>query len=547
MIRMVLPARALAFIPFIAFIAFIGSSCVTTARLPDASPDPRDDLPALDDKQARAIAKVQRDKLAAQTPLISVLDLSPRDPIVNVRVVFKAGAADDPHGKEGLAALTATLMRQATEKLSAAELSDTLFPWAAEIGAQVDKDTVVFMGRVHQDHAAAWADVFLDVITHPRLDAKDFARVKEEQRAYLENTLRTGNDEALQREALELAIYPKGHVYAHTPAGTVAGLKAIKLDDVRAFIAQTLTRDRVVLGVSGGAPPVMVTKLQKALEALPFAPEGVERAVPGVPAAPNANKATFIEKPSAGSAISVGFELESLSRAHPDYAAMKLAETWFGEHRNLIGRLFNSMREVRGLNYGDYAYVEHFAQEGWSTYERLNIPRRTQYFSMWIRPVEHKNRLFALRQALWELDRFARSGIPDDDSFKRVQSFVQGYWRAKEQEPMRALGYRVDQVLTKQPLDRDAMRAAVLKLTRAEVNAAIARHLRRDKLRIVVVTTDAAALKADILAKKPSPLAYGGKMDDAKQMAEDKEIEVFDAKLAPDDILIIPPTALFEE
>ncbi len=536
-----------AIVVIFALLVVTASSCVTTARLPDASPDPRDDLPALDDKQTREIAKVQRDKLAAQTPLISVLDLSPRDPIVNVRVVFKAGAADDPQGKEGLAALTAALMRQATEKLSAAELSETLFPWAAEIGAQVDKDTVVFMGRVHQDHAAAWADVFLDVITHPRLDAKDFARVKEEQRAYLENTLRTGNDEALQREALELAIYPKGHIYAHTPAGTVAGLKAIKLDDVRAFIAQTFTRDRVVLGVSGGAPPVIVTKLQKALEALPFAPDGVERAVPGVPAAPTANKATFIEKPSAGSAISVGFELESLSRSHADYPAMKLAETWFGEHRNLIGRLFNSMREVRGLNYGDYAYVEHFAQEGWSTYERLNITRRTQYFSMWIRPVEHKNRLFALRQALWELDRFSQSGIPDDDSFKRVQSFVQGYWRAKEQEPMRALGYRVDQVLTKQPLDREAMRAAVLKLTRADVNAAIARHLRRDKLRIVVVTTDAAALKADILAKKPSPLTYGGKMDNAKQMAEDKEIEVFDPRLSDSDIAIIPPTALFEE
>jgi zinc protease len=533
---------------FLVAIVLLGSvSCVTTQRLSDASPDPRDDLPALNEAQEREMARVQREKLAAQTPLISVLELSPRDPIVNVRVVFKAGAADDPAGKEGLASLTATLMRQGTDKLSAAELADTLFPWAAEIGVQVDKDTIVFMGRVHQDHAAAWADVFLDVITKPRLDAKDFARVKEEQRAFIENTLRTGNDEALQREALELAIYPKGHVYAHTPAGTVAGLKAIKLDDVRAFIASTLTRDRVVLGVSGGAPPAVVAKLQKALEALPFAPEGTERALPGAPAPPAKTAATFIEKPSAGSAISVGFELESLSRSHADYPAMKLAETWFGEHRNLIGHLFNSMREVRGLNYGDYAYVEHFAQEGWSTYERLNITRRTQYFSIWIRPVEHKNRLFALRQTLWELDKLVAKGIPDDESFQRVQSFVQGYWRAKEQEPMRALGYRIDQVLTKQPMDREAMRAAVMKLTRADVNAAIARHLRRDKLRIVVVTTDAAALEADILANKPSPLTYGGKMEDKKQLAEDKEIEAFDLGLADADITIVPPTAFFED
>mgnify|MGYP001569089412 FL=1 len=137
----------------------------------------------------------------------------------------------------------------------------------------------------------------------------------------------------------------------------------------------------------------MVAKLKRALEALPFS--SGERAPAPPPASPDANVLLIVDKPSAGTAISLGFPLADLSRTHPDYAALKLAETWFGEHRNLIGHLFDSMREKRGLNYGDYAYVEHFAQEGWSTYEQLNIPRRTQYFSIWNRPVQHNNRMFA--------------------------------------------------------------------------------------------------------------------------------------------------------
>jgi zinc protease len=502
------------------------TSCVTTRQLDDQrSPDPRDDLPELSAEQHKATT--------------TVLDVSARDPIVNVRVMFHAGSADDPAGKEGLAALAAKLMRQATEKLSAAELADAMFPWAAELDVQVDKDTIVFLGRVHQDHANKWADVLIDIIMHPRLGAKDFARIRDEHKAYLESTLRTGNDEALQREALELAWYDREHPYGHTPMGTVNGLAVITLDDVRTFITAHLVRDRAVLGVSGGASPELVEELTGALARLPLSSS--QRTVPATPAGPSANHALFIDKPSAGSAISVGFVLAELSRAHPDYAAMKLAETWFGEHRNLIGHLFNSMREKRGLNYGDYAYVEHFAQEGWSSYEKLNIPRRTQYFSMWIRPVEHKNRLFALRQTLWELDKLVAHGIPDDASFQRVQSFVQGYWRAKEQEPMRALGYRMDQV----QFDRNDLRERVSKLTRDEVNAAIKRHLRADRLSIVVVTENAAALVRDIAQGRPSPLAYAGKVA-APQAEEDKVIEAFDLGLG-DRMRIIASTELFEQ
>lgn len=532
------------------------SACVTTQQVdPERSPDPRDDLPELSSAEQTKLESERHGRLADARPLATVLDLSEADPIINVRVVLQTGSADDPRGKEGLAALSGKLMRQATEKLSAQELANALYPWAAELEVQADKDTLVFLGRVHKDHAAPWTEILLDVLLHPRLDAGDFARVKEEQLAQLKSTLRTGNDEALQREALEALLYDGArlapaafpsasqHPYAHTPTGTVAGLESIQLHDVRAFLKAALVRDRVVLGISGGAPPEMVTRLRSALEALPFA--SAERAAVTAPAGPDRNVLLIVDKPSAGTAISVGFALPELNPTHPDYAAMKLAETWFGEHRNLLGHLFDSMREKRGLNYGSYAYVEHFVQEGSGTYERLNVPRRTQYFSMWIRPVEHKNRLFALRQAVWELDRLVKAGIPSDESFLRVQSFVQGYWRQKEAQPLRALGYRLDRKLTQAPVDRDGLRERVARLTRAEVNDAIQRHLRADRLALVVVTENGAALASDLVARKSSPLQYLAPNIDKGQLAEDAQIDAFDLGLSADRILWVKPDTLF--
>jgi zinc protease len=408
---------------------------------------------------------------------------------------------------------------------------------------------------VHRDHANAFARVLLDVIMKPRLDAADFERLKQNQKAALESTLRNGNDEALQREVLEALIYdrarvvggelqPPAHPYRATVAGTAQGLAAVTLEDVRAFRAAQLTRDRVVLGVSGGAEVGLVGRFIDDLMTLPQST--APRAEPYLPRAPEKNIALLVDKPAAGTAISVGFALETLSRSHPDYPAMKLAETWFGEHRNLIGHLFSSMRERRGLNYGDYAYVEHFVQDGWSTNEKLNIPRRTQYFSMWIRPVEHKNRMFALRQTLWELSTFAQNGIPDDEGFERVRAFVQGYYASKEQQPMRKLGYRMDAVLTGQPYDRDGLRERIGKLTRADVNAAIARHLRGQQLSIVVVTEGAEALKADIVKNAPSPMKYAA-TPPAGVPEEDKLILAHPLGLSAEQIVIKKPTDLFEK
>jgi zinc protease len=519
------------------------SACVTTEEGRRGPPDPR-----------AALANMP----SPQAPPLEVVSLpSSTSPLIDLRVVFRTGSADDPPGREGLTMLSARLMREATVDLDAQALATALFPMAAELSVQVDKDATVFVGRVHKDHAAVFVPLFLDVMLRPRLESGDFQRLKSEQRSALAARLRNGADEQLQREALEAALYDPavvlqaaagpeattGHPYRHTPAGTVQGLDATTLDDVRAHIARVFTADRVVVGVGGAVTEGLVQTIRRAFSGLPSS--SPVRATPVVPTRGPGAKLLVVEKPAAATAISVGFALPELSRQHPDYAALKLAETWWGEHRNLIGHLFHSMRETRGLNYGDYAYVEHFVQDGWSSLEQLNIPRRTQYFSMWIRPVQHDNRAFALRMAAWELEKFARAGIPNDEEFARVQAFVRGYWRSKEQEPMRRLGYALDQKLTQMPFDRAELRDRVARLTRAEVNAAIARHLRTSQITYVVVTDHAADLVKLLVEKLPSPARYAAPMSQVVQQ-EDAEIVAFDLGLDADDVTVVPSAALFE-
>ena len=39
-------------------------------------------------------------------------------------------------------------------------------------------------------------------------------------------------------------------------------------------------------------------------------------------------------------------------------------QSYFGPHRVSGGRLFQRIREMRGINYGDYAYIEYFPRGG---------------------------------------------------------------------------------------------------------------------------------------------------------------------------------------
>src|SRR5262249_24798168 len=159
------------------------------------------------------------------------------NPLVSIRLVFRTGSIDDPAGKEGLAALTGAMLgKGGTKERSYAEVLDALYPMAAEIHVQVDKEATVFQGTVHRDNALAFAKLPAAQVLEPRFAEEDFARNRSEAVDYLSKTLRGNDDENLGKQTLAAFLYPK-HPYGFPTKGTVTGLGRITLDDVRKFYA----------------------------------------------------------------------------------------------------------------------------------------------------------------------------------------------------------------------------------------------------------------------------------------------------------------------
>jgi zinc protease len=530
-------------------------SCVSTQEV-NGGPDPRASLAPLPGAPTELPAVATPTPAATSGPAVANTAVvaiavdrpavwlpSDSDPLVAVRIVFASGSRDDPPTMPGLTALTAKLMVEGGQRHNGEAIRAMMMPMAAELSVRVDTDHTAFVGRVHRDHADKYIELLVELLTAPLLDPVDFERLREAAIAEIEQGIRSDDDEQLQRQALHSTIFGgAAHPYRHLSIGSVEGLHRCTVAALADHRAAVFTQQRMWMGLAGGFAPAHADALRRGLGLLPSS-SGVRPPLPPPPSVIS-NQMVVIDKPAAGTAISLGFALQELDRDHPDYVAMKVAETWFGEHRNLAGHLFHSMREVRGLNYGDYAYVESFEQAPGTTYDDFHNLREQQTFSMWIRPVQHQNRAFAVRMAAWELQRFVQQGIPSDEEFTRIVSFVQGYWPAKDQDASRRLGYAIDAMLSGQQMPHSSLPTAASKLTRREVNAAIARHLRADRLTFVVVTTGGEAFVQELLGKA-TPMTYATPPSPATRL-EDEQIEGFDVRLVRSSVRVVKPSDLFQ-
>ena len=468
-----------------------------------------------------------------------VVQTAPANPLVAIRLVFEVGSIDDPPGKEGLAALTAAMVGQggATSR-TYAELLDALYPMAAGISVHVSRELTTLSGTVHRDNLDAYVELMLDQILTPRFDPADFARNRSAAVDFITKTLRSEDDEALGKEALEGALYA-GHPYGHPVDGTEASLSAITLDDVRAFHAQHFARTRLTVGLGGGVPADLAEKLRARLAALPA---GAARG-PLPPAPPlTGRQVLLVDKPGRSTAISIGHP-HGLTRKDPDFVPLFLAMSYLGEHRTFNGVLMQNMRGKRGLNYGDYAYAEAFEQDGGSTLPLPNVLRRLQRFEIWVRPVPADKAAFALRQALFETQRVLEQGIPQQ-GFEETRDYLMAFSRLWTQDADRRIGYAVDAALAGRDLAAD-LQARLPTLTRDEVNAAMRKHISLDHLVAVLAGPDAAALKDLLVSGVPTPLVYDTEGTPADILAEDALIQVFPLALTADRIRIVPAATMF--
>jgi len=475
-----------------------------------------------------------------RTPVQLIADNNPSSPNIYLAATVAAGSAYDPSGQEGLAHLVANgMLEGGAGDRSGDDIKKALEPTGGQLEVYVDREWVSFRLRCHVDHAALCTEIFTDTLVSPVFEGDAVTRVRDKATyAVTEGIL--SSEERLGAMAFETWTY-EGHPYGHPIEGRAGSLPTLGDSEIRDFYGRHFVRNNMRVGIAGAYDDATQALLTTRLEALPSrpAPELILPAVP--PLDEHALLVVATDSSLTGFHFGIPFAVD---RTHPDWPALWLGFTALGAHRQSFGRLFETMRTQRGLNYGDYAYVEPFVQRGWSSMSEQNVLRRQTHYQFWIRPVSNENGAFSLKLAMSELSQFIENGL-DQEEFDRTKSYLLGNIPLLAQQPGRRLLFALDAQSTGTPNLLTQLPERLAELSLDDVNEAIKRHIRSDSLRIVAVSGDSENLFEQLTEETTTPVVYSGVQPDELMMKQDAEIAEKDLKIAKSQSKLVQTTGIF--
>ena len=268
----------------------------------------------------------------------------PTIPVLAAVLLVKRGAADDPPGKEGLAAITVDMLDEGSGDRSAIQIHEAL----ARLGVQLDSDigadaallTVTSLSRF----AAPVLMQLADITARPSLRENDFKRVRQ-LRLHRLTQLRDMPGAVADRAFVRL-LYGN-HPYGHTPLGSELSLSSLSVDDVRAFHKAMMRPADATLIVAGDCNHQEIVGAAKA--AFEDWVGAATHELPATPALPLPARLNVIPRPGAPqSELRIGHV--AAARSTPDYHALVAANMVLGGQ--FVSRINLNLREEKGFTYG---------------------------------------------------------------------------------------------------------------------------------------------------------------------------------------------------
>ena len=281
---------------------------------------------------------------------------APSIPMLDVSVGFDAGTRYDPPDKAGVASLTAALLAKGVPGLDEAAIAQGFASLGAERsgGANEDRAALSLRTLVSAQELDAALGLFERVMAEPQFPAQVLAREKERViQALKESQVRP---DAIAQRAWRSLLYP-AHPYGQQV--TPESVSAIGHDDLAAFHRERYGVSRVVVAMIGAVTRAQAQDIAERLTArLPAG--SAPPVLPAVERPANAAERR-IEHPSTQSHLLIG--QPAIAWGDPDQFPLLVGNYVLGGG-GFVSRLYNEVRERRGLAYSVYSYFMPSLQPG---------------------------------------------------------------------------------------------------------------------------------------------------------------------------------------
>ena len=271
-------------------------------------------------------------------------------PVVSMRLLFRAGGASDPKDKLGVAHLAASLLDQGTTTKSAEQLADEIDFIGGVMGAAAGPDLTQVHMLVMRDSFENGMRMLSDLARHPAFSPQEIERQRQQILSGLQVSVQ--DPEYVANAVFDRLVYGF-HPYGLPDRGTPQTLAAISRDDLIAFHSKYFTPNNAILAIVGDvSAEEAFTTARKVFDAWEKRTLPVDKYID--PPDPT-RRVVVVNKPDAvQTEVRVGHL--GIARSNPDYMAVNLAIRILGGEGS--NRLHQVLRTERGLTYGAQANMD---------------------------------------------------------------------------------------------------------------------------------------------------------------------------------------------
>ena len=263
------------------------------------------------------------------------------------------GARDETDDLSGVSHFLEHLLFKGSDDRSAREISQMVDRVGGDINAFTSKEYTAYYTRLPARHQALGIGLLGEVLTQPALRPED---IDNERHVILEElAMDDDSPDDVAHRAFMSHLFPD-HALGRETAGSVETVEAITTQDVRGFFGSHYRAGSSVVAVSGPLDhDAAVEQVEAAFAAMPAGDGRVARREPGT-----ASSGEVIDDDTEQVHLVLG--MQSLRRDDPDREALDVVNHVFGG--GLSSRLFDEIRERRGLAYSVYSGVSAYADTG---------------------------------------------------------------------------------------------------------------------------------------------------------------------------------------
>ena len=282
---------------------------------------------------------------------------APELPMVDIQIVFDAGSSRDEDAL-GIAMLTNSLLADGANGDDADKISNDFESLGAIYAADIGYDSASLQLRsLTESELLKSAIVNLKKV----LSAPDFptdALERRRSQMLIGIKAKQQSPAAIAKDAFMKATY-QSHPYAKPSEGTETSVKAINRKDIVSFYKKHYTAKNSMIAIVGAVSHELAKQISEDISA---GFQDGEKAS-SIRAVENLEEpqSIFIEYPSAQTHILVG--QPGMKRGDSDYFSLYVGNHILGGG-GMVSRLFEEVREKRGLSYSAYSYFSPMLFKG---------------------------------------------------------------------------------------------------------------------------------------------------------------------------------------